>query len=152
MGVAMAMHFRNPQNGYIERVRAPRTWALLFGPFYFISHGAWSHACISFFACAWPVGAILAIAAAAAAVLYAVLAILWLFGLTAPPLPSKSTPPIGAAEIVAIAWMGVAIAYYLKVPTIMRRHYLRKGWTETTLADDAGPLQPPRLDITSPRA
>jgi hypothetical protein len=41
------MRFQNPNNGYVETVSAPGLWCLLFGPFYFASKGAWSHALIS---------------------------------------------------------------------------------------------------------
>ena len=36
--------FRNPVNGYIEKVDHPGLWCLLFGCFYFAAKGVWLHA------------------------------------------------------------------------------------------------------------
>ena len=38
--------FKNPQNGFTERVGAAWLWALLFGAFYFAWRGMWTHAII----------------------------------------------------------------------------------------------------------
>jgi hypothetical protein len=46
------LKFTNPANGYVEQVKAPVLWALLFGPLYFFSKGAWQ-AGIVLFAVAW---------------------------------------------------------------------------------------------------
>lgn len=41
------MHFKNPENGYIEEVRHPALWTMLFAPLYFLAKGVWTHAIIS---------------------------------------------------------------------------------------------------------
>lgn len=41
------MRFENPQNGHIEAAGSPGLWALLFGCFYFLSKGVWTHAVLS---------------------------------------------------------------------------------------------------------
>lgn len=38
------MYFQNRENGYIEKVSSPGFWTLLFGPFYFLTKGVWTHA------------------------------------------------------------------------------------------------------------
>lgn len=50
----MATYFRNPTNDYVEKATTRWTWlwALLFGPFYFLYKGIWSHAIINFIF--WP--------------------------------------------------------------------------------------------------
>ena len=37
------MKFRNPENGHIERRFEPWLWALIFGGFYFLVGGHWTH-------------------------------------------------------------------------------------------------------------
>jgi hypothetical protein len=37
------MKFRNPANNYIENISYPMLACLLFGPLYFVYHGAWRH-------------------------------------------------------------------------------------------------------------
>ena len=44
----MAMHFKNPTNGYVESSSVPFLWCLLFGCLYFAVKGIWSHVFISF--------------------------------------------------------------------------------------------------------
>jgi Zn-dependent protease with chaperone function len=41
------MKFQNPQNGYIVEINQSGLWTLLFGGFYFIRHGIWTHGLIS---------------------------------------------------------------------------------------------------------
>ncbi len=41
------MQFRNPTNGYVEEVRHPFLWCLLFGTIYFAVKGVWTHAAAS---------------------------------------------------------------------------------------------------------
>src|SRR6185369_15110860 len=43
------MAFRNTANGYVEKIRAPFLFTLLFGCFYFAVRGVWTHAIASFF-------------------------------------------------------------------------------------------------------
>ena len=40
------MRFQNPANNYIEEASAPWLWTLLFGGFYFMAKGVWTHAII----------------------------------------------------------------------------------------------------------
>ena len=42
------MKFKNPSNGYIEESNYIFLWTLLFGTFYFMYKGIWSHVFISF--------------------------------------------------------------------------------------------------------
>ena len=44
----MAIHFKNPANGYIESSSVPFLWCLLFGSLYFAVKGVWAHVFISF--------------------------------------------------------------------------------------------------------
>ena len=39
----MAMHFKNPANGYVEDVSYAPLWCLLVGFFYFAAKGVWTH-------------------------------------------------------------------------------------------------------------
>lgn len=50
--------FQNPANGYVEHSNSPVSWlwVLLFGPFYFIARGIWTHAIISLVAAIVTVG------------------------------------------------------------------------------------------------
>jgi PEGA domain len=41
------MLFRNPTNNYAEEVSIPGLWTFLFGTFYFIAKGIWTHALLS---------------------------------------------------------------------------------------------------------
>lgn len=50
------MTFRQPANNYTVTVKHPFLWCLLFGVFYFIKHGVWSHAVIAFFAALFTIG------------------------------------------------------------------------------------------------
>lgn len=43
-----SLRFKNPANNYTVSTSAHGLWCLLFGPFYFVKHGIWSHAVISF--------------------------------------------------------------------------------------------------------
>lgn len=40
----MSLRFRNPANGYTERVGVPWLWCRLFGCIYFAVKGIWTHA------------------------------------------------------------------------------------------------------------
>lgn len=40
------MRFKNPQNGYVEAAGLSFLWCLLFGAFYFMVKGVWSHALV----------------------------------------------------------------------------------------------------------
>jgi hypothetical protein len=40
--------YRNPANDYVESAGLPGLWCLLFGCFYFMAKGIWSHAVIAF--------------------------------------------------------------------------------------------------------
>ena len=51
------MTFRHPSNNYKIVVRHPGLWCLLFGCFYFMKHGVWTHVFISFFAALLTAGA-----------------------------------------------------------------------------------------------
>ena len=44
-------YFKNPQNGYVEKVTTPFSWVgfLVLGPIYFAIKGLWGHAVVSFF-------------------------------------------------------------------------------------------------------
>jgi hypothetical protein len=42
------MVFRNPANGYEERIESAWLWTLLFGCFYFAVKGVWTHAIAAF--------------------------------------------------------------------------------------------------------
>lgn len=77
------MAFRNPANGYVEQVRHPGLWTLLFGPVYFLVRGVWVHAILA----------------------------LLLIGPT-----------------VFLSWL----IYPFFARSILRTHYLRRGWVETT--------------------
>ena len=44
----MAILFKNPANGYIESSSNAWLWCLLFGIFYFLFKGIWTHAVIGF--------------------------------------------------------------------------------------------------------
>ena len=63
------MRFENPQNNFVEEVSAPWLWTLLFGVFYFMIKGIWTHvfviALLVFFSFALlgPGGALLALPA-----------------------------------------------------------------------------------------
>ncbi len=48
-GAIMPAIFRNPVNGYEEKVRLAWLWCLLFCPLYFTVNGVWPHALISWF-------------------------------------------------------------------------------------------------------
>src|ERR1700734_1233005 len=43
-----SMRFRNPANGYVEEVSHAPLWCLLFGGFYFLARGVWTHAVVGF--------------------------------------------------------------------------------------------------------
>ncbi|MNS25888.1 hypothetical protein D3C72_577930 [compost metagenome] len=45
-----AMMMTNPSNGYTLEVGMPGLWCFLFGCFYFMAKGIWTHAVISLFA------------------------------------------------------------------------------------------------------
>lgn len=75
------MQFKNPSNGYIEEVSYTWLWVLLFGCFYFMVKGVWTHVLASF--------------------------------------------------LCAILTSGVSwLIYPFFAPSIIRKHYLRKGWVE----------------------
>lgn len=42
------MIFKNKENDYVEEASAPWLWVLVFGMFYFMFKGIWSHAVIGF--------------------------------------------------------------------------------------------------------
>lgn len=44
----MAIKFKNPSNGFVEESSSPWLWCLLFGTFYFMFKGVWTHAVLSF--------------------------------------------------------------------------------------------------------
>ena len=44
----MPLSFRNPTNGYTEKVGTPWLWCLLFGCIYFAVKGIWTHAIAAF--------------------------------------------------------------------------------------------------------
>ncbi|MBB1127249.1 hypothetical protein [Thiospirillum jenense] len=79
------MKFRNPSNGYTEKVSSVAwLWVLLFGTIYFIIKGVWTHALVSF---------------------------------------------IFALLTAGISWL----IYPFFASSIMRRHYLKKGWIEVSI-------------------
>ena len=46
----MELAFVNPENGFVVRSPNPWLWTLVFGIFYFMYKGIWTHVAISFIA------------------------------------------------------------------------------------------------------
>jgi hypothetical protein len=119
------MRFQHPGNGYVETCSAPFLWALLFGPFYFVLKGVWRHVVLYF---------------AVNSLVLTAWSILGTSAILASPYmlqASGISNPNDIANALAIA--GVVLALSLVLPFliypflaagIVRRHFLRQGWTE----------------------
>lgn len=107
------MTYTNPEDQYTKSVLFPKLSALIFGPFYFLIHGAWS---------------------------VIVGYILWVFVI--PMLIASTvyeTDLMGALEtdgVIMILWAHIIYALFAR--RLMHSHYIRKGWVPSrTVADDA---------------
>lgn len=107
------MTYTNPEDQYTKSVLFPKLSALIFGPFYFLIHGAWR--------------LILGY-------------ILWVYFI---PIWCASkvyeTDLMGALETDGVILIFLAhIIYALFARRMMHGHYIRKGWVPShTAADDA---------------
>lgn len=118
------MRFQNPVNDYVESASAPFLWAFLFGPFYFVLKGIWRHAVLYF-----AVNTILFFLAAilfsgSVLMITAMMEIGRSFGAT----PDEASSII--LIVIATSLFGPFLFYPFFASGIIRRHFLRQGWTE----------------------
>jgi hypothetical protein len=118
------MQFENPANGYVETCRVPFLWALIFGPLYFVLKGVWRHVILYFI------------------VNGALISGSWFFAFFGAMASTGSVYLLGepdghllrpvpiASFIVPAALILPFLFYPFIAGGIVRRHYLRMGWTE----------------------
>ncbi|NIJ07216.1 asparagine N-glycosylation enzyme membrane subunit Stt3 [Sphingomonas vulcanisoli] len=119
------MRFQHPVNGYVENCSAPFLWALCFGPLYFVLKGIWRHAVLYFVVVSTLLSAwgVLAFTASFASV-----ALLSAMKIQDPDKIAMFTAITGFALVAALVLP--FLIYPFIASGIVRRHFLRQGWSE----------------------